>query len=158
MKKIKIFIIGGALLFTSFQVFATSSFQFKSFVKYSKDVIHFTPEKPNISFIARITYYNKFQDKYGSKVACSSKLHSIEGVTAAMANHIPFFTKVQIPKLKGIIGQGEFICQDRGSAVNARKASRGKFEVIDIFVNKSTKEMNRLAAKLPEYMLVKLYN
>jgi hypothetical protein len=60
---------------------------------------------------------------------------------------------VVIPKLRGIIDDGQFVVQDRGSAVTSKKASGGKFPVIDVYV-RNKKEMKTLSKMLPRYMEV----
>lgn len=99
---------------------------------------------------ARITTYTAHEDKYGARVACSSKLRAREGECVAMEKSIPFFTKVNIPALKGFFKDTVWAVWDRGSAVESRRASKGKFPVIDIFVNKSNKEMKKFASRLPQ--------
>jgi hypothetical protein len=47
-----------------------------------------------------------------------------------------FGTKFFIPELAKIVGgTGEFVCKDRGPAVERRAASGGKLPVIDIYVS-----------------------
>ncbi len=114
---------------------------------------HFDNKK---SMVARITYYNAHEDKYGSRIACSIKLRAKEGITIAAHPNFNFYKKVNIPQLKGVVGNGNFIVQDRGSAVTSKKAAHGKAYVFDVFLNRSKREMKKLAARMPAYMQVKI--
>ncbi len=106
---------------------------------------------------ARITYYTP-ESTYGKRVAWSKVKAAKEGVTIAAHPKLPFGTKVLIPELKGVVGDGTFIVQDRGSAVTSRKASRGKADVIDVFVN-SEKRLRKMARTNPKYMKIHIvYN
>jgi len=101
---------------------------------------------------ARITYY--FPEKiYGTKVAQRGVKKAVVGRTIAAHPVFAFGTKIIIPKLKNKVGCGEFIVQDRGSAVTRKKASHGKNYVFDVYVS-SREEMNHLARTMPEYMEV----
>jgi 3D (Asp-Asp-Asp) domain-containing protein len=64
---------------------------------------------------ARITFYHRFEDRFGAKTAMG--IRAKEGLTVAGPKSIPLGTKITIPSLKGKIGDGNFIVQDRGSAV-----------------------------------------
>lgn len=103
---------------------------------------------------ARVTYYTP-ASPYGDNVACQKAKRAKEGITVAAHPRLPFGTKVEIPDLKGIIGNGSFIVQDRGSAVTSKKASRGKTDVIDVFVN-SNQKLIKLTKTKPEYMNVRI--
>jgi 3D (Asp-Asp-Asp) domain-containing protein len=103
---------------------------------------------------ARVTYYTP-ASPYGDKVACQKAKKAKEGITVAAHPRLPFGTKVEIPDLKGIIGNGSFIVQDRGSAVTSKKASRGKTDVIDVFVN-SNQKLIKLTKTKPKYMNVRI--
>jgi len=83
-------------------------------------------------FPARVTYYKKGEDKYGSRIAIGGRAK--EGVTCAAERGFQFGRRLFIPALRGILGTGNFEVQDRGRAVQSRKASRGKLPVIDIYV------------------------
>lgn len=88
-------------------------------------------------FTARITYY------HGKKTA--SGLVPIQGVTIAAERKYRFGTKVHIPELVPLVGgSGWFVVQDRGPAVQSRRASNGKTPVIDVYVN-SRALVNKLA-------------
>jgi len=56
----------------------------------------------------------------------------------------------------GVIGDGNFIVQDRGTAVTKKKASRGQTEVIDVFVRNNS-EIRKYARKMPEYLTTYIY-
>tara|TARA_R110002167_G_scaffold214175_3_gene418952 strand:- start:10376 stop:10813 length:438 start_codon:yes stop_codon:yes gene_type:complete len=84
---------------------------------------------------ARITYYHPYQDKWGSQVADPKTRRAKEGITVAAHPDFSFGTKVTIPKLKGKVGDGTFIVQDRGSWVTKKKASKGKCYVFDVYVD-----------------------
>ena len=86
--------------------------------------------------VARITYYNK-REAGGDRLA-SSNGRAKEGITVAAHPNFAFGTKLVIPALKGKVGNGEFICQDHGSAVTAKKASHGKAYVFDVYINANT--------------------
>lgn len=100
---------------------------------------------------ARITYYSIGEDKWGDKVACPKTHRAKEGITVAAHPEFPFGTEVYIPKLKGVIGDGTFLVQDRGSAVTKKKAAQGKAFVFDVFV-RSKSLMRGHAYKRPMYM------
>jgi len=88
--------------------------------------------------VARITYYNK-REAGGDRLA-SSNQRAKEGVTVAAHPNFAFGTKLVIPALKGKVGNGEFVVQDRGSAVTSKKASHGKAYVFDVYVNANTRK------------------
>lgn len=93
-----------------------------------------------VEMVGRITYYHRFQDKYGNKVKMDDDLRAKEGVTIAAHPSFPFGTKVYIPSLIGVVsGDGVFIVQDRGKAVTSKKASRGKAFVFDVYIEAKTK-------------------
>ena len=103
-------------------------------------------------YTARITYYST-DGKWGNRVACQSSKRAKEGVSVAAHPNFKFGTKLYIPQLKGKIGNGNFIVQDRGSAVTKKKASRGKAYVFDIYVTSHSK-ISKFAHSQPEYMKV----
>lgn len=107
-------------------------------------------------YTARITYYSVGQDKWGDKVACPKTYRAKEGITVAAHPNFKFGTKVHIPKLKGVIGDGDFIVQDRGSWVTSKKAAKGKAYVFDVYT-RSPKERKRHAYNRPMYMDVYVY-
>lgn len=79
-------------------------------------------------FFARVTYYT------GNKTASGKT--PVQGVTVAAAKKLKFGTKLSIPELASIVGgNGTFVVQDRGPAVEKRTASNGKMPVIDVYVN-----------------------
>ncbi len=102
--------------------------------------------------IARVTFYNRHEDKYGSRIASSNKRRAVKGQTIAAERRYPFGTKIWIPYLAKLFGVTKpFIVEDRGSAVERRKASHGTAFVFDIYTD-SKKETNRLAAIVPPYL------
>lgn len=101
---------------------------------------------------ARITYYTPASPD-GKRVAWSRVKAAKEGTTIAAHPKLPFGTKVEIPELKGIVGNGQFTVQDRGSAVTKKKASHGKTDVIDVFVN-SERKLRNITKTKPKYMKV----
>lgn len=114
------------------------------------------------TFKARITYYTRHEDKWGSRVACSTKMRAKQGTTIAAHPYFPFWTKIFIPMLKGVVGDGHFTVQDRGGAVTSRKAVpqslRSSIYDFDVYLACSNKAMRGLAATLPPYMDVLVEN
>jgi len=104
------------------------------------------------NYTARITYYST-DNRWGNKVACQQAKYAKEGVTVAAHPDFKFGTRVYIPELKGKIGDGSFIIQDRGGAVTSKKASRGKAYVFDIYVASHSK-IRKYAHSQSEYMKV----
>ena len=99
---------------------------------------------------ARVTYYSS-DPKWGNKVSWTKIPKAKEGVTIAAHPKFPFGTKVFIPKLTGVVGDGNFIVQDRGTAVTKKTAANGQKYVFDVYVsNRST--INRLKNKVPMYV------
>ena len=103
-------------------------------------------------YTARITYYST-DIKWGNRVACQRSKRAKEGVSVAAHPNFKFGTKLYIPQLKGKIGNGNFIVQDRGGAVTSKKASRGRAYVFDIYVTSHSK-IRKHAYSQPEYMKV----
>ena len=103
-------------------------------------------------YTARITYYSA-DGIWGNRVAHHGCKRAKEGVTVAAHPNFKFNTKLYIPELKGKIGDGNFIVQDRGTAVTSKKASRGKAYVFDIYVASRSK-ISKFAHSRPEYMKV----
>lgn len=88
------------------------------------------------SFVARITYYTDHQTAIGKK--------PVQGVTVAAERAFKYGSRFYIPDLIGRVGgDGTFVKHDCGPAVEKRKASKGKFPIIDVFVSSSAK-MNKL--------------
>lgn len=115
-----------------------------------------------VKYHSRITFYHKYQDG-GDRVAMSGKMRAQEGVTIAAHPTFKFGTKVKIPSLAGIVGDGTFIVQDRGSAVTKKKASKGKAYVFDVYIHApnraaANKKMHRIIRKVGDYADVKVYN
>ena len=102
----------------------------------------------------RITYYCG-DDKWGDQVAHSATKRAITGVTVAAHPDFSFGTKIFIPELKGHVGDGHFIVQDRGGSVTSKKAAKGKAYVFDVYVP-TKREQNTHASKRPMYMEVQV--
>ena len=103
----------------------------------------------------RITYYCG-DDKWGDQVADPATKRAITGVTVAAHPDFPFGTKIFIPELKGHIGDGHFIVQDRGAWVTSKKAAQGKAYVFDVYVP-TKREQDMHATKRPMYMEVQVF-
>ena len=101
--------------------------------------------------IARITFYNKHEDKYGNRIACSKIRRATRGRTVAAESTFPFGTIVAIPWLAKLLGNGRYVVEDRGGAVERRRASYGTTPVFD-FYTETKKETNYLAAIVPPYL------
>lgn len=117
--------------------------------------------KSQKSFTARVTYWSPVEDGYsfGKRVAWHSEIRAKEGITVAVdASKIAYGTRILIPALKGVLGDGVFTAQDTGSAVKSLKAipkvKRKEINhVIDIYVETNEK-MNYLSNRMPRYMEV----
>ena len=109
------------------------------------------PRYPHGKRKVRVTFYARGEDKWGSKTA--SGVRAKPGVTVAAEHSVPFGTRVRIPALVPIFGDGDFVVQDRGSAVESRKASGGLLPVIDVFAG-DKRTMKRLAAIMPPILEV----
>lgn len=120
-------------------------------VVVEKEVIKYVEPE---AFVARVTFYTD-DDIYGDKVADPKTKRAKEGVTVATAKDIPFGTRLRIPDLNGVVGDGDFIVQDRGSHVQKRVASRGKTPIVDVYVSSNSK-LKSCKTKLPEYMVVQV--
>ena len=117
---------------------------------------------------ARVTYYHRFGDGFGSKIAMPKKLkeklkifRSTEGKTVAAHSRFPFGTKVIIPDLKGVSGKTLTVV-DRGTAVESKKAARGKNFVFDVYVEADSKREGEakilaMSRMNPEYLKVVVY-
>ncbi len=88
---------------------------------------------------ARLTTYNAHEDKYGSRVAASPSIRNKQGFGVAAHPDFPFYTKVKIPCLNGVLDKdADFTIIDRGSAVTKKTASRNTCYVFDIFLETKT--------------------
>lgn len=114
---------------------------------YNKDI----PTSSKV-YNARVTFYST-DGRWGSKVADKRTAHAKEGVTVAAHPDFKFGTKVYIPALKGKLGDGVFIVQDRGSAVTKKRASHGRAYVFDVYVRSHSK-VRSSARNSTEYMKV----
>ena len=132
------------LLDTLFEKRSEKKTQLKSNLKTKKKIL------------SRITFYDPYQDKWGDQVADPKTRKAKKGITIAAHTDFPYGTKVKIPQLQGVIGDGIFTVQDRGGAVTKKKADYkyGKKKYVwDIFVN-SAKERRTYMKTLPDYMEV----
>ena len=105
---------------------------------------------------ARITYYHCYQDKWGCRVSDPKTKKAIQGITIAAHPDFVFGTKLFIPELTNIHGDGNFIVQDRGNDVTKKKASKGKGYVFDVYCN-NVKTYNKMRKNNPEWMEVRVY-
>jgi 3D (Asp-Asp-Asp) domain-containing protein len=97
----------------------------------------------------RLTFYHPGEDKYGSKTVTGRRAH--QGITCAAEQAYALGTRIYIPVLRDIIGSSDYIVQDRGTAVQGRKASHGLLPVIDVFVERKTwRYVKRLPALITE--------
>jgi hypothetical protein len=90
-----------------------------------------TTRTPRV-FRARITFYRPGEDRYGVRTASGHRAH--EGRTIAAGWWAPYGLKVMIARLKGVVGNGNFVVEDRGRDVERMKASKGTLPVVDVFV------------------------
>jgi hypothetical protein len=102
---------------------------------------------------ARVTYYGKHEDRFGSKVAQGGRAK--EGVTVAASPKWHFGQPLRIPALAGKVGNGNFTVQDRGTAVTRKKASHEQSEVFDVYLDGSRRvcanRMNLLSHEIGLY-------
>jgi hypothetical protein len=112
-------------------------------------------EQKRRHYRARITYYNP-DSSWGSKVACQKTKKAIKGVTIAAHPDFKYGTKVSIPGLAGVVGDGNFVVQDRGPAVTKKSASGGQGYVFDVYVN--TTKITTITKRVPMWMDVYVLN
>lgn len=122
------------------------------YLSISCSAISETTTRKSEYITARITYYTP-ASPYGNKVACQKAKIAKEGITVAAHPNLRFGTIIKIPELADVMGDSFFIVQDRGSAVTKRVASRGKTEVIDVYLN-SNQKLAKLTKTKPKYMKV----
>lgn len=106
-------------------------------------------EQSTQHYKARITYYNP-DSTWGSKVACQKTKKAVKGVTIAAHPDFKYGTKVSIPELAGIVGDGTFVVQDRGPAVTKKSASNGQGYVFDVYV--SNTKISTITKRVPMWM------
>lgn len=100
---------------------------------------------------ARLTYYNPSQAG-GWKVAASKSIKNKQGVGIAAHPDFKFYTRVEIPVLNGVIDKdATFWVLDRGRDVTAKKASKGKAYVFDVFVTKTGRAFKNFCKTAPEW-------
>ena len=108
------------------------------------------PELPELQhYKARITYYNP-DSTWGSRVACPKTKKAIKGITVAAHPDFKFGTKISIPQLNGVVGDGNFVVQDRGPAVTKKKAAHGNAYVFDVYVESTN--ISKITNKVPMWM------
>lgn len=131
-------------------------------VPKSKQVSSIDINYPDIIIIkARITYWTHDEPgyKWGKKVASNPNKVAIEGITVAVdPKKIKYNSIVFIPILEDVVGDGVFIAEDTGSAVKSlaaipKEKRKEVNHVIDVYVD-STKKMNELSKKMPEYTTI----
>src|SRR5437667_8958762 len=81
---------------------------------------------------ARVTCYYRGEDKWGNRIA-SSNQKAKEGRTIAAEKAFSFGKIIYFPLLQSIFGEGHRIVEDRGSAIESRKASQGLCPVFDLY-------------------------
>jgi 3D (Asp-Asp-Asp) domain-containing protein len=124
------------------------------YLTFACTVFSKTPLRYDSWITARITYYTP-TSPYGDKVACQKTKRAKEGITVAAHPRLKFGTVVEIPELADVMGDSTFIVQDRGTAVTKKTASRGKADVIDVYLN-SNQKLVKLTKTKPEYMKVRI--
>lgn len=98
----------------------------------------------------RVTLYHRDEDRWGNRIASSKHRRAVEGRTIAASSKFPFGTVIHFPGLKKFFGHDDFIVEDRGSAVERRKASYGKTEVFDFYVDKH--HFRQYVKLIPDYL------
>jgi hypothetical protein len=106
--------------------------------------------KETTTYRARVTYYSN-DGIWGNRVACQKAKTAKEGISVAAHPNFKFGTMLTIPALKGIVGDGEFVVQDRGPAVTRKVAARGKTYVFDVYVSSFAK-IHKLKTQVPDYV------
>lgn len=107
--------------------------------------------------LARITFYHKYQDQYGDKLAIGGRAK--QGVTIAAHPDFKFGKQLTIPKLQNVIGSSKFVVQDRGTAITSKKASKKRTYVFDIYISAASRRegnklINKYSNQLGEYTYV----
>jgi 3D (Asp-Asp-Asp) domain-containing protein len=95
--------------------------------------------------------YNNHEDKFGSRIASSAKRRATIGKTLAAESAFPFGTRIHIPILDKLLGDGHCVVEDRGSAVQKRRASQGRYPVLDLYAE-TKKKMKQWARLIPAYV------
>lgn len=109
------------------------------------------------TFLARVTFYSK--EEVGGR-RTSTGCRPVEGVVVAVdPKLISYGQTIRIPALAGLVGDGEFVALDTGSAVKSRKAAlaQGKdVPVIDVFLRDKArvKEVTRKLGKKGHFLQV----
>ena len=101
---------------------------------------------------ARITYYSP-DPFWGTQVACPKTPTAIIGESVAAHPDFPFGTKIYIPELDGVVGNGYFRVDNRGPAITSKRASRGRAYVFDVYVG-CREAVRRMKTAVPDFMTV----
>jgi len=110
--------------------------------------VHHQP-KPNKKIKVRLTAYWVGQDQWTNKLQSSTGRRLISGRSCAVDPKV-------IPYGSTLIVEGkEFVAIDTGTAVLSRKASNGRYPVVDLFY-KSEKQAMLALDNLPTYAWVEL--
>jgi hypothetical protein len=104
------------------------------------------------TYRARVTFYTN-DPHWGNRVACQTAKVAKEGISVAAHPKFKFGTKLEIPALKGIVGDGNFVVQDRGPDVTRKTASRGNAYVFDVYVSSHSK-IRKFKTLVPDYLEV----
>lgn len=99
-------------------------------------------------FRARVTFYDPHEDRFGSRIAIGGRAR--EAVTMAAPSVIPFGARVRVPLLAGHVGDGSFLIQDRGTALEKAYFRHGVLR-LDVYVASRSKRRH-LQFAMPEYM------
>lgn len=103
---------------------------------------------------ARITFYNP-KESGGWEVSAPNIKRNKQGWGVSAHPDFKFFTKVEIPALKGVLNKdGVYTVLDRGSAVTSKKAAKGKAYVFDVFTAKTGREFDRFVKSMPTWAWV----
>jgi 3D (Asp-Asp-Asp) domain-containing protein len=97
--------------------------------------------------MARVTFYYPHEDRFGATLCGGGKAK--EGLTIAAPSAIRLGTAVQIPRIKGIVGAGKFVVQDRGRKLES-EFRHGRLR-LDVYVATLSK-LRWCAAHIPEYL------
>ncbi len=79
-------------------------------------------------------------------IIIGAALRAIEGITLAAPKQIPFGTRVSFPQLRGVVGTGKFVVQDRGAGASILHSP----EWFDVFVD--NKQRMKQFMRLPEFL------
>lgn len=109
--------------------------------------------------VCRVTYYSK-EEVGGRKT--STGCRPVEGVTVAVDPRlIKYGQTVEIPALRGLVGDGLFVATDTGSAVKSRKAAKRQgrnVPVVDVFLDNAdrVKQVTKALGKDGHFLKVRV--